>query len=343
MRCLTLADELQVGGAAVCFVSRPLAPHLRAMLERRGHALVTLAEPESGPVLASALAHAHWLGCSQTDDAAATRAALSYRRWDWLVVDHYALDAEWERALRSSARRVAVIDDLADRDHDCDILLDQNFYAGLALRYTGKVPPHATLLLGPRYVLLRPEFRQGQARQRSGPVRRVLVFFGGVDQDNATATAIAALAMLDCRAFEVDIVIGAQHPFADQIAGACRSLGFELHVQTERMAALMVSADLAIGAGGAATWERCALGLPSIVLVLADNQRAAMVDLDAAGVVLNAGDVADVTAVQLAGVIGSVLGDEALRAGLSTSSLALMGAFTQDNLAQRMLRSSDEI
>ena len=111
-------------------------------------------------------------------------------------MDHYALDARWESVLRQTAKKTLVIDDIADRQHDCDVLLDQNFYADMQTRYTGKVPEHCQLLLGPRYALLREEFRQlrEQITPRTGPVKRVLVFFGGVDADNYTARAIKALA-----------------------------------------------------------------------------------------------------------------------------------------------------
>lgn len=181
---------------------------------------------------------------------------MSDRSWDWLVVDHYALDARWESALRASTKQIMVIDDIADRQHDCDVLLDQNFYADMQKRYTGKVSAHCQLLLGPRYALLRDEFRKlrEQVKPRNGTVKKILVFFGGVDADNYTGRAIEALAEIGIEGLYVDVVIGAQHSCREQIKSVCAQHGFICHVQTDKMAELMAAADLAIGAGGSATY-----------------------------------------------------------------------------------------
>ncbi|MDO8343828.1 MAG: UDP-2,4-diacetamido-2,4,6-trideoxy-beta-L-altropyranose hydrolase, partial [Cellvibrio sp.] len=216
----------------------------------------------------------------QEQDAQATIQALSDQSWDSLVVDHYALDARWENALRGTARQIMVIDDIADRQHDCDVLLDQNFYADMQTRYAGKVPSHCQLLLGPRYALLRDEFRRfrDQVKPHTGADKRILVFFGGVDADNYTGIAIKALAELAVKELHVDVVIGAQHPRLAEIEAACAVQGYVCHVQTSRMAELMVNADLAIGAGGSATWERCCLGLPALAFCTADNQQRQLAD-----------------------------------------------------------------
>lgn len=279
MRCLTLADGLKQRGAQIRFVSRELPEHLRDMLAAKGIELILLGSNAS-PVSTDDLAHANWLGTSQAQDAQVTIQALSGQSWDWLIVDHYALDFRWESILRQTAKRILVIDDIADRQHDCDVLLDQNFYADMQTRYTGKVPAHCQLLLGPRYALLRDEFRQlhEQIKPRNGPVKRVLVFFGGVDADNYTGRAIEALAEIGIEGLHVDVVIGAQHPCREQIKAVCVQHGFICHIQTDKMAELMASADLAIGAGGSATWERCCLGLPTLVIGTADNQKKQIAD-----------------------------------------------------------------
>lgn len=273
MRCLTLADALKQRGAQTRFVSRQMPEHLRDMLTEKEHEFMPLNSRPSKEA-ADDLAHAHWLGTSQAQDATDTIHALSNQTWDWLVVDHYALDIRWESALRQMAENILVIDDLADRQHDCNVLLDQNFYADAETRYVGKVPEHCQLLLGPRYALLREEFQQlrEQVKPRKGPVKRVLVFFGGVDTDNFTGRAIEALENIGIEVLYVDVVIGAQHPHREQIESACAKHQFDCHVQTNRMAELMAAADLAIGASGSATWERCCLGLPALTVSLADNQ-----------------------------------------------------------------------
>ncbi|MGY2234002.1 UDP-2,4-diacetamido-2,4,6-trideoxy-beta-L-altropyranose hydrolase [Pseudomonas gingeri] len=286
MRCLTLADTLTQRGAQCVFLCRQLPSHLAQLLEQRGHGLYSLPARESDTADTD-LAHAAWLGTTQATDAADSLEALQGRAWDWLVVDHYALDWRWEFRLRQAVRRMLVIDDLADRRHECDLLLDQNLYHDMHARYDGKVPQTSQLLLGPRFALLRDEFRHLRRglRPREGDVRRVLVFFGGVDEHNFTGQALSVLSGLAQAGVEVDVVLGALHPQRAVIETLCQRQGYRCHVQTTRMAELMASADLAIGAGGTATWERCSLGLPTLALSTADNQARQLADAASRGLV----------------------------------------------------------
>lgn len=279
MRCLTLADALQLHGAQISFISRGLPDHLQDMLTARDIGFVPLSSTGAEYPLGD-LAHSNWLGLSQARDAEDSVYALAGQKWDWLVVDHYALDSRWESAMRNTTRKIMVIDDLADRKHDCDVLLDQNYYQDMQTRYDGVVPEHCRILLGPRYALLRREFRgmRQLVRPRTGPVKRILVFFGGVDAENHTKQVIDALFEIDIHGIYVDVVIGGQHPYLEQIKASCIRLGYGCHVQTARMAELAAQADLAIGAGGSAIWERCCLGLPSLVFCTAENQRQQLTD-----------------------------------------------------------------
>ncbi|HZW26151.1 MAG TPA: UDP-2,4-diacetamido-2,4,6-trideoxy-beta-L-altropyranose hydrolase [Gallionella sp.] len=279
MRCLTLADALKQRGAQIRFVSRDLPAHLSDMLSEKGIELMALTGNRTA-FQADDLAHSHWLGASQAGDAQETILALSGHEWDWLVVDHYALDIRWESSLRSVVRQIMVIDDLADRKHDCDVLLDQNWYADMEVRYSTNVPAHCQLLLGPRYALLRGEFYElrKHMRPRNGHVNRILVFFGGVDIENYTGLAIRALNRLCVNELQVDVVVGAQHPCREEIEAACAAQGYIFHVQTRRMGELMAAADLSIGAGGTAMWERCCLGLPALGICIADNQQKQIAD-----------------------------------------------------------------
>ena len=268
-RCQSLADALARCGAQVRFVCRHLTEGAAERLRAAGHTVARV----DGAGYPDELAHSARLGGAQSEDATRTCAALADFAPDWLVVDHYALDARWERALRTAAARIMVIDDLADRDHDCDLLLDQNLYADMDARYVRRVPAAVQRLLGPRYALLRPEFAAVRGRCRDGEVRRVLVFFGGVDAANQTGRVIALLPRALPSQVEVDVVIGAAHPHSASIESACAQSGYRCHVQTNRMAELMAEADLAIGAGGTAVWERCCVGLPALVWPVADNQQ----------------------------------------------------------------------
>lgn len=279
-RCQTLADALALRGAQVRFVCRHLTEGAAGRLQAAGHTVTRIdgaGEPDGLP-------HAGWLGGAQAEDAARTRAALAGFAADWLIVDHYALDVRWERVLRERVRRIMVIDDLADRDHECDLLLDQNLYADTAVRYAQRVPAAARRLLGPRYALLRPEFTSVRGRRRDGGVRRVLVFFGGVDAANQTGRVIALLPRVLSAQVAVDVVIGAAHPHRADIEAACAQAGYCCHVQTARMAELMAAADLAIGAGGTAVWERACAGLPALVWPVADNQHEQVATAADAGV-----------------------------------------------------------
>ena len=274
MRCLTLADVLNQQGAEIRFVSRQLPEYLRNMLVAKGYEFALLHNTPSDGV-AGKLPHSSWLCTGQDQDVTETIQVLSDQTWDWLVVDHYALDAEWESAMRPEVGRIMVIDDLADRSHDCDLLLDQNLYDGLERRYNGLVPGHCVRLLGPRYALLRPEFAVARKtlRHRDGQVRRILVFFGGSDLTNETAKALEAIRLLNRPDIAVDVVIGGSNSMSDLIRKICQKKpNTDFHLQIENMAELMSAGDLAVGASGTATWERCCLGLPALIISVAYNQ-----------------------------------------------------------------------
>lgn len=337
MRCLTLAEELKQRGAQICFISRALPQHLCGMLAAKDIEFIPL-ENEVTRTPIDELTHAHWLGISQMQDAQATIRALSGQSWDWLVVDHYALDADWESALRGVVKKIMVIDDIADRKHDCDVLLDQNFYADMQTRYADRVPLHCELLLGPRYALLRDEFRKlrEQVKPRTGVVNRMLVFFGGVDADNYTGLAIKALVELDVKGLLVDVVIGAQHPCLEEIKAACVRNGFICHVQTNKMAELMASADLAIGAGGSASWERCCLGLPAVLVALADNQVGIAQALDSIGACIYLGTKETANTLAIERTLTNLMDTHEQLEGISQRAFSLVDGLGVERVCQEL-------
>ncbi len=278
MRCLTLACELKKKGVLIRFISRNLPIHLLDMLREKGIEHVPLCV-KADPAPSDELVHAKWLGTSQVKDAQATIEAILDQFWDWIIVDHYSLDVRWEREVRVYAKYLMVIDDLADRNHDCDVLLDQNFYLNMQFRYIEKVPKHCQLLLGPRFALLREEFSQlhEKVKSHSGEVKKILIFFGGIDSNNYTSSAIEALSNVTAD-IHVDVVIGSQNPNRSKIQNLCITYGFICHIQIAHMAKLMAKADLAICAGGTSIWERCCLGLPTLSLCIAENQRQQILD-----------------------------------------------------------------
>ena len=280
MRCLTLANALRERGAECLFVCRPHPGDLMARIAACGHHVAALPTPHAGewPVSAADPAHAHWLGASWEDDAAQMLQALAGEHADWLVVDHYALDHRWEHMLRPACNRLMVMDDLADRTHDCDLLLDPSL-GRTQLDYAALVPDSAALLLGPEHALLRPEFAAARVEslaRRTAPVlRHLLITMGGVDKDNATGRLLDAL---DAAALPPDlriiVVMGTHAPWLQEVQARTERMKVDTHVRTgvKDMARLMTDSDLAIGAAGSTSWERCCLGLPTIQLVLAENQ-----------------------------------------------------------------------
>ena len=273
MRCLTLAERLRKDGADVHFISRDLAGSLHRLVEEHGFPLHLLPQHEENPNLTG---YAAWLTVPQVVDAEETGEILSRMQpVSRLIVDSYALDAVWEQRLRPLVREIFVIDDLANRRHDCDMLLDQNFYREMWHRYDGLIPPACKLLLGPSHALLREEFYEAREhlRERDGILRRILVFYGGSDTTGETEKAIRALLQLQLPSVAVDVVVGGSNPRRASIENLCAAYDFlHYHCQVSNMAELMAHADLCLGAGGTTTWERCFLGLPAIVTAVAENQ-----------------------------------------------------------------------
>jgi UDP-2,4-diacetamido-2,4,6-trideoxy-beta-L-altropyranose hydrolase len=301
MRCLTLADSLAAKGAGCEFMCRAHEGNLIEFIRSKGYVVHPLPIAQkastdsaaSGLVNASTrgLAHRHWLGVTQAQDFEACAPLLAAQRPDWLIVDHYSLDARWERALADHYRKLMVIDDLADRSHVCQLLLDQTFGRDAA-NYRTLVPADCRVLCGSQYALLRPEFaalRPFSLQRRVQPVlRELLITMGGVDKDNATGQVLQALRACplpaDCR---ITVVMGATAPWLDMVRIQAREMTWQIRVLmgVSDMAQLMADSDLAIGAAGATSWERCCLGLPTGILVLAENQRYAAGLLEKIGAV----------------------------------------------------------
>jgi UDP-2,4-diacetamido-2,4,6-trideoxy-beta-L-altropyranose hydrolase len=282
------------------------------LISDSGHGVALLSDSRSrGGGTASE--HSDWLGIPQDVDAGDTIRALADDTWDWLIVDHYALDARWERPLRRVVRRLMVVDDIANRRHDCNLLVDQNLFSTMGGRYSKKVPPDCTMLLGPRYALLRREFTEAHRRvgPRDGSVRTLLIQMGGVDAGNQTQKVLDALQRLPRGRYEVDVVIGAQHPARSEIRAACRRRCYRCHVQTRHVATLMSNADLAVGACGSTSWERCCLGLPTVSLTHAKNESDIARGLQAAGAIIYAGHASRVTERRLAATIAAAIDDAA--------------------------------
>jgi UDP-2,4-diacetamido-2,4,6-trideoxy-beta-L-altropyranose hydrolase len=322
-RCLSLANALADDGSKVVFLLRSHAAALAPLVEAGGHGVRLLPDPERPDPAATAWLPTTW----QRDAEQALEATSEIGAPDWLVVDHYGLDAQWEKLQRRLVPRILAIDDVADRPHDCDILLDQNLVAAMETRYRALVPARCRSLLGPRYALIRPEFAEARKSltRRSGEVRRVIVCYGGSDPTNETAKALAAIKSLSATPLEIDVVIGLSNPHGDSIAALCRELPrATLHRGAENMAQLMARADLAIGAGGVMCWERCCLGLPTVAMDIAANQVGALTALAAAGALVHLGPAAAVSKEQMARCLRDLLSDPARTRAMGETALSLV-------------------
>jgi UDP-2,4-diacetamido-2,4,6-trideoxy-beta-L-altropyranose hydrolase len=304
MRCRNLARALQQRRAQVLFLCRERAGDLLDLLSDEFEVLrlpfLSSYEPSAKGLLEGRSLYGSWLGCSQAQDAQdflnAIRSA-EISSIDWLVVDHYGLDQTWERKiseglceLYGKQPKLMVFDDLADRPHQADVLVDANRLEAQAWEaYRPFVPAGCRLLLGPAYAPLDPLYAQLQplAPLRCG-LQRLLVFFGGVDQANHTTIAIQALGHPDFADLAVDVVLGAAAPHHASVAQLVNQRPqTQLHSELPSLAGLMLRADLAIGAAGTACWERAALALPTLVTAAADNQRQGAQAIVKAGAALS--------------------------------------------------------
>ena len=293
MRCLSLADALDANGANCRFICRKYPGNLIELIEKRGYAVLAMPNENIDLLLGSTdsekggLEHSHWLGDWRTD-ARQTIESLKSEIVDWLVIDHYGIDSRWESEVHANYKHLMVIDDLADRDHICEILLDQNFIDGMAERYVGRVPKNCACLIGPEFALVRPEFnimRASSLAHRKNPaLNRLLVFMGGSDPENETAKVIEGIKLAKRKWQHVDVVVGQAYPFLDNLKANIIDLGnITLHVQVSNMATLMAEADFSITAGGSVTWEKCTVGLPSFVVIVSANQIPIATSMHACG------------------------------------------------------------
>lgn len=256
MRCLTMADALKKRKHQVTFFMEELPGDLTELVQSKGYPVIR-----------------------------------SMQSTDICIIDHYQIDEKWEKKIRPLVKKIVVIDDLANRLHDCDILIDQNVVPGYETRYDSLVPESCVKLLGPRYLIMRDEFiiERAKRRQRTGEVKKLLIFMGGSDPTNETMKVLKAL-QKTIQSFEkIHVVVGNGNAHKEEIRRICTQQHYEFHCQIDYMAQLMNTVDFSIGAGGSTTWERCYVGLPSSSTIVADNQITSTETAFALGTVINLG------------------------------------------------------
>ena len=278
-RCLALADVLIKAGKKVRFVTKNHPGNVALNLIRQGVEVTFLSVRQPKLLKQCKVQHANWLGGTQQDDAMQTINAISDLFVECLIVDHYAIDSDWHKALRPFCKRLMVIDDLGDRDFDCDLLLDQNL-GSTAKKYKDLAPKSCQLLLGPFYALLRDEFSTVRAkslarRDAFKSFENILISMGGSDPDNYTKLILNELEKAKCLVnSKFNIILGPQYKYFSDLKNHSKlsNLRLRLFHNVSNIAEFMQIADLAIGASGSTSWERCCLGLPSIQFIVADNQ-----------------------------------------------------------------------
>ena len=341
MRCITLANALTAQGANCRFYMRDLAGSMAQEVRSNGHAVSVLPGLSTADAVLGDLAHSDWLGTSWQIDAAQTLGMSDGApHLDWLVVDHYALDHRWHKQLRARASRILVIDDLADRQLDCDVLLDQNTQITEG-RYDRLAPANCLQLLGPRYALLRPEFGRERCRvvrRAEASVKRIFLFFGGSDLPGLTLLSLEALStVVDAEGIEIDVLVGDANPDQARIAQWCSDRP-QAHYRKRGadVCELMARADIALGAGGTTTWERCCLGLPSIVVAIAENQLEGARAVADAGACDYVGDWRTIDRAQIVSAVDRLMRDPQRRASISEHGMALTDGRGADLVAMAL-------
>ncbi len=333
MRCLTLANTLVENGETCHFICRSITAATRNAIDSAGHTLEVLPVVDAPNV--GSTAHAHWLSAPWQVDAAQTLEIVKQRRCIWIVVDHYSLDADWEKIFRSEGFKVGVIDDLADRAHDCDLLLDQNLRENAPKDYADLVPSHAQKLFGLRYLLLRPEFsRVVETSSASTKAKSVLVAFSGADLLHMTLLTLQAQQPAE----RVTVLISSQNCDERTIEAMCLQSGWNCFKDSNNVADIMQSHDIAIGAGGGMLWERAALGLPSIAIIIAENQRQQVRNAEALGLVLGL-DAKDLDLQSLKTAILKLRDDAELRIKMSGTCKKSIDGQGRLRVAERFLIS----
>ncbi|QBQ17600.1 UDP-2,4-diacetamido-2,4,6-trideoxy-beta-L-altropyranose hydrolase [Acinetobacter haemolyticus] len=280
VRCLTIAEALVKQGHESYFICRQHQGHLIEFVRQYGYTVYVL--PESTLNHSDSLSeYQRWLGVTEQQDAQETLAILNEHPADWMIVDHYGLSSTWQGLVRQQINHIVAIDDLANRRHDANIILD----CGLGNRpedYAQLNNRMGQYLTGPNYALLRPEFRAKRLWLEQHPKSynhenlRILVNLGGIDKDNLTGTVLKLLShSQQCQHLSVTVVMGVNAPWKESVWEQAKTLPFvnKVLINVNNMADLMVEHDLAIGAAGSTAWERCCLGLPTIMICMADNQK----------------------------------------------------------------------
>ena len=282
MRCFALAEFIKNMNFNVYFISKKIKGNISRNIENNGYRVFHL---DSKLIKSS---KPNW----KIDALKTSKIIQRFKNQkNLLLVDNYGLSEKWETTLKSIVDKIVVIDDFSNRSHNCNLFIDQNLHTSKK-KINKKIPKNCKKLLGPKYALLRKEFILSRkiVKKRSGKINRILISFGGSDEKNQTLKVLKAIKKLAKEKINVDVIVGEPNKNKIKIKKICSKIeNSTYYQQTENIAKKMNKADLAIGAGGIITWEKCCLGLPSIVSIVSKNQEDAVNAVSKKGCLINLG------------------------------------------------------
>ena len=276
LRCSALAQRFKEKNYKVSFIVRPHLNNISHILNKNGFNIFYLKDKKY---------------CWKEDAIQTKNIIKNIGQIDWLIMDNYGLDAKWENVVRPFVKKLMVIDDMTLRTHECDLLLDQNYYKNTNKLYSKFIPKESKILLGPKFALIRNNFyeKRKKLKLRSGEINRILISFGGSDNIHEILKVMNAITELD-KKIEVDLLLPNLNQNYTEIQKLLSKFtNITIHYQNLDIVKLMINADLSIGAGGSSNWERCCLGLPSVVSIFAKNQLQLTTELAEKGCIVNLG------------------------------------------------------
>jgi UDP-2,4-diacetamido-2,4,6-trideoxy-beta-L-altropyranose hydrolase len=319
MRCVALAQAWQDEGGECIFAMAGGNPSLEERVRSEGIEIVTIVASAGTP----------------QDAAQFVELAGKYHA-RWVVVDGYQFDIKYQRTLKDAGLKLLLVDDNGHAGaYVADIVLDQNAQASES-SYLHR-EPYTRLLLGSRYAMLRREFKAWREwkRQIASVGRKVLVTLGGADADNITVQVIRALHVLSGENLEATIVVGGSNPQGGSLEEEVQRAGGAIRLLRNvlNMPELMAEADVAISAAGITCWEVCLLGLPALLIDVAENQTPVAQELERQGIAAYAGHGKDVRPESLAALLKSLLVSQERRAAMSERARRLVDGFGAERVA----------
>ena len=280
MRCLTLAQELKNNFDKIIFLTQKDSGNFIGTIMKNEFEVIFIPTTNNDPNIIKNLITAY------------------SENKNFLLIDHYDIDTDFESSLKNIFERIFVIDDLANRKHDCDLLIDQNYYRDLNQRYEKLIQNDTITLLGPKYAIIRPEFRKINKKtiKKNSQIKKILVSFGGSDPTNECKKVLDALCSIENSKFEIIVAAGIYNHKFEQLKKLYEKYSnIKIYSHVNDLSRLMLNSDLFIGAGGTTTWERFYMGLPSIVTIISDDQKESIEFLSDMGHVINLGLAKNVT------------------------------------------------